>query len=233
MLEELVKKCKIHLLTYKTVIVLLGMILIILMAFLAGFKLATNPKTEKEALLPIVSGQSASKVDRKESVTGPNTTSNHQKSSSEKVLVDIKGAVKNEGVYELITGSRLTDVVKLAGGFTEQADRKSVNLAQKVNDEEVIYVATIDESVDVVVGSSRIGNGVNSSTPSSTSGKTNINSATIEDLQTISGIGEKRARDIIAYREINGGFNSVDDLKNVSGIGDKILEKLKSDVTVD
>ena len=100
MLEELVKKCKIYLLTYKTVIVILGMILIILMAFLAGFKLTTNSKAEKEAPLPIVSGQSASKVDRKESVTGPNTTTNHQKSSSEKVLVDIKGAVKNEGVYE-------------------------------------------------------------------------------------------------------------------------------------
>ena len=63
-------------------------------------------------------------------------------------------------------------------------------------------------------------------------GKINLNTATSEDLQTISGIGAKRAEDIIAYRESHGGFQSVDDLKNVSGIGDKTLEKIRESIYV-
>lgn len=150
-------------------------------------------------------------------------------SSSETVIVDIKGAVKIEGVYEVRSNERLAKVIDKAGGFTEDADKTSVNLAQKVSDEMMVYVARQDENKSLLIANSS-----SSATISdSTSGIVNINTATQEELQTISGIGEKRAKDIVAYREQNGLFKSVDELSNISGIGTKTLEKLKSEVSID
>lgn len=150
----------------------------------------------------------------------------------EQVTVDVKGAVTKPGVYTLKASSRVTDAIKAAGGMTEGADAKSVNLAASLSDEEVIYVASKDENVSVVGQSD---SGVASDKGGKTSqkdGKINLNTATSEELQTISGIGAKRAEDIIAYRESHGGFQSVDDLKNVSGIGDKTLEKIRESIYV-
>lgn len=149
-----------------------------------------------------------------------------------KVTVDVKGAVANPGVYTLKASARVTDAIKAAGGMTEDADAKSVNLAASLSDEEVVYVATKDENLSVLGQS---GTGQVSDKGGQTSakdGKINLNTATSEELQTISGIGGKRAEDIIAYRESHGGFQSVDDLKNVSGIGDKTLEKIRESLYV-
>ena len=149
-----------------------------------------------------------------------------------KVTVDVKGAVANPGVYTLKASARVTDAIKAAGGMTEDADAKSVNLAASLSDEEVIYVATKDENLSVLGQS---GTGQVSDKGGQTSakdGKINLNTATSEELQTISGIGAKRAEDIIAYRESHGGFQSVDDLKNVSGIGDKTLDKIRESLYV-
>lgn len=148
------------------------------------------------------------------------------------LMVDVKGAVTAPGIYELPDGARIHDAVKAAGGMLETADPKSVNLAQKLSDEAVVYVATKEEGLSVVsatpsVSAADVGNA------SGTQNKVNLNTATETDLQTISGIGAKRAADIIAYRDSNGGFKSVDDLNNVSGIGDKTLENLRPHVTVD
>lgn len=149
-----------------------------------------------------------------------------------KVTVDVKGAVANPGVYTLKASARVTDAIKAAGGMTEDADAKSVNLAASLSDEEVVYVATKDENLSVLGQS---GTGQVSDKGGQTSakdGKINLNTATSEELQTISGIGAKRAEDIIAYRESHGGFQSVDDLKNVSGIGDKTLDKIRESLYV-
>ena len=149
-----------------------------------------------------------------------------------KVTVDVKGAVANPGVYTLKASARVTDAIKAAGGMTEDADAKSVNLAESLSDEEVVYVATKDENLSVLGQS---GTGQVSDKGGQTSakdGKINLNTATSEELQTISGIGAKRAEDIIAYRESHGGFQSVDDLKNVSGIGDKTLDKIRESLYV-
>ncbi|KTF19994.1 MULTISPECIES: helix-hairpin-helix domain-containing protein [Streptococcus] len=147
------------------------------------------------------------------------------------VTVDVKGAVKKPGVYQLQSNSRVHDALEKAGGLTDEADLKSVNQAQKLSDEAVVYVAKVGENaVDVTTSAPA---SATSGTGQAKSALVNLNTATEADFQTISGIGQKRAQDIIAYREANGRFKSVDDLKNVSGIGAKTLEKLKEYVTVD
>ncbi|HEM5209930.1 TPA: helix-hairpin-helix domain-containing protein [Streptococcus suis] len=146
------------------------------------------------------------------------------------LVVDVKGAVVKPGLYTLEAGARVNDAVEVAGGLTSQADPKSINLAQKLSDEAVVYVASKDENISVVTSTTA------SSAMSQEEKNTNLvnlNTATEADLQTISGIGAKRAADIIAYREANGGFKSVDDLNNVSGIGDKTMESIRPYVTVE
>lgn len=146
------------------------------------------------------------------------------------ITVDVKGAVKQPGVYELRSNSRVHDAIYKAGGMTPEANSQSVNLAQKLTDEAVIYVAKEGEDVPAAGGSM---SPTTSSASSEKPGKVHLNRATEAELQTVSGIGQKRASDIIAYREANGPFRSVEDLKNVSGIGEKTLEKLKDAFTVD
>ncbi|MCY7172498.1 helix-hairpin-helix domain-containing protein [Streptococcus gallolyticus] len=221
MIEEIKEK----LLENKTLVAVLGTILVMLIGFFAWSNV-TKTTADAQSDLPALSttfSASSSASDLK-------TECSSSQTETQKVFVDIKGAVKNEGVYELSNGSRVTDVVKLAGGFTEDADKKSVNLAEKVTDEAVIYVARVGEIVAPTTTNSQA-NG--SAQQEESSDKINLNTATLAELQTISGIGAKRAQDIIDYRDANGGFSSVDDLKNVSGIGEKTLEKLKSEVTVD
>ena len=143
------------------------------------------------------------------------------------ITVDVKGAVKSPGIYDLPVGSRVNDAVQKAGGLTEQADSKSLNLAQKVSDEALVYVPTKGEET----ASQQAGPGTASST--SKEKKVNLNKASLEELKQVKGLGGKRAQDIIDHRESNGKFKSVDELKKVSGIGAKTIEKLKDYVTVD
>ncbi|UUM58439.1 helix-hairpin-helix domain-containing protein [Streptococcus suis] len=149
---------------------------------------------------------------------------------SSQLVVDVKGAVKNPGLYTLEHGSRVNDALLAAGGFSQEADQKSVNLAQKLSDEAVVYVASKGENISVVASSNP--SSAMSQNQDDKQGLVNLNTATEAELQTISGVGAKRAADIIAYREANGGFKSVDDLNNVSGIGDKTLENIRPYVTV-
>ena len=143
------------------------------------------------------------------------------------ITVDVKGAVKSPGIYDLPVGSRVNDAVQKAGGLTEQADSKSLNLAQKVSDEALVYVPTKGEEA----ASQQTASGTASST--SKEKKVNLNKASLEELKQVKGLGAKRAQDIIDHREANGKFKSVDELKKVSGIGAKTIEKLKDYVTVD
>ena len=143
------------------------------------------------------------------------------------ITVDVKGAVKSSGIYDLPVGSRVHDAVQKAGGLTEEADSKSLNLAQKVSDEALVYVPTKGEEA----ASQQTASGTTPST--SKDKKVNLNKASLEELKQVKGLGGKRAQDIIDHREANGKFKSVDELKKVSGIGAKTIEKLKDYVTVD
>ena len=143
------------------------------------------------------------------------------------ITVDVKGAVKSPGIYDLPVGSRVHDAVQKAGGLTEEADSKSLNLAQKISDEALVYVPTKGEEA----ASQQAASGTTPST--SKDKKVNLNKASLEELKQVKGLGGKRAQDIIDHREANGKFKSVDELKKVSGIGAKTIEKLKDYVTVD
>lgn len=147
------------------------------------------------------------------------------------ITVDVKGAVKHPAIYSLAKDSRVDDAIKLAGGLTAQADTKLINLARKLSDEQVIYVASIGEVIP-----NHLDIDATTKTSSDTqikSDKININTADVTELQKLSGVGLKKAQDIINYREQNGNFKSIDDLVNVSGIGEKSIEKLKESITVD
>ena len=141
------------------------------------------------------------------------------------ITVDVKGAVKTPGIYDLPVGSRINDAVQKAGGLTDNADSKSINLAQRISDEALVYVPTKEEATSQEMPSSASNNKENK--------KVNLNKASVEELKQVKGLGAKRAQDIIDHRESNGKFKSVDDLKKVSGIGAKTIEKLKEYVTVD
>lgn len=146
-------------------------------------------------------------------------------------FVDIKGAVVTPGVYQVPPGSRVQDIVGLAGGLREDAATAYVNLAAKVEDQQLIYVMTEVEATqsDTPLPATVPATG---NTPDQSEAKVNINTADASLLQTLSGIGIKKAEAIIAYREEHGPFASVDDLQEVSGIGEKTVEKLRASITI-
>lgn len=137
--------------------------------------------------------------------------------------VDIKGEVKEPGVYKLKEGSRVIDAINAAGGLKENADTYSVNLSKKITDEMVIIVPSSVENTTV-------NNNVTQNTKNNI--LVNINTATTKELLSITGIGESKASNIVKYREENGNFSSIEDIKNVSGIGDSLFEKIKKYITV-
>jgi len=221
MIEDLIEKAK----QYK---IALGLGL--LGAIVAGFILLQG-RDQGVTDVQQLTEQTSSSSSYKDEKSNKSNEISQADTEDQLVTVDVKGAVKKPGVYQLQSNSRVHDALEKAGGLTDEADLKSVNQAQKLSDEAVVYVAKVGENaVDVTTSAPA---SATSGTGQAKSALVNLNTATEADFQTISGIGQKRAQDIIAYREANGRFKSVDDLKNVSGIGAKTLEKLKEYVTVD
>ncbi|PLA81901.1 competence protein ComEA [Enterococcus faecalis] len=144
------------------------------------------------------------------------------------IYVDIKGAVKVPGIYQLKNQHRIWDALALAGGVSEEADTAQVNYAQKVKDQMIIYVPKKGESVAQSLET------LQESAPAQQNQeeKINVNTATEAELQTISGIGAKKAQEIIRFRDEQGPFKTVEELKNVPGIGEKTVERLKDMLTV-
>ncbi|MCM8710388.1 helix-hairpin-helix domain-containing protein [Clostridium sp. SYSU_GA19001] len=143
------------------------------------------------------------------------------------ITVYIKGEVKKPGVYRLKAGSIVDDLVRLAGGLTENANPDSkLNLAKKLKDEDYIYV---DKKIELEPSKANSTIIVQEQEKSS---KVNINSATLKELDEIPGIGPVTAQKIIDYREKNGYFTSIEDLKKVGGIGEKTLDKFRDMVDI-
>lgn len=168
-----------------------------------------------------------------------------------KYYIDIKGFVKKPGVYEVTADNIVNDCIKLAGGLLKNADTTTINLSKKVSSEMVIYIPKKEEVIktttnttvtkdkeipnDAVVSdnnksNSSISKDNNTQTPNRT--LVNINTATIQELTTLSGIGDAKAQDIIDYRTLNGNFKTIEDIKNVSGIGEALYAKIKDYITV-
>ena len=147
-------------------------------------------------------------------------------SASASVFADIGGAVKSPGVYQISEGTRLFELIEMAGGLTDKADTNSVNQAAFVSDGEKIIIPEKGSSGDPGGGAADA-----PSPAASASGLININIASKEELTTLNGIGEVMAGRIIEYRQ-SGRFKSKEDIKKVKGIGDGIYAKIKDSITV-
>lgn len=182
---------------------------------------------------------------------------NKEEDKVEEFFVDIKGEVTNPGVYLVNENNIVNDVINLASGLTKNANTKCINLSMKVSPQMVIYVYSNTETRQIANNSksqtSSVCNNLNNdaytnlneanksnnvttnntnSSTQETNALININTADINQLMTLSGIGESKAKEIIKYREENGGFKNIEELKNVSGIGDATFEKLKDSITI-
>lgn len=179
-----------------------------------------------------------------------NSDTNHSASQesggikSEKLIyVDVGGAVVKPGVYSLSEGSRVFEVLELAGGFTKDAYTKAINQAEILLDGEKIYVYTTQEAEELLAQGMfsefgvwlESGSFVESGSLSegkSSAGKVNLNKADKEELMTLSGIGSTRADAILQYRTEHGAFRSIEELMQVEGIKEKTYEKIKDCITV-
>ena len=167
--------------------------------------------------------------------------------------VDIKGEVINPGIYTVKEGSRVIDVIRLAGDLTEVADTSVLNLSKKVEDEMVIIVYSYNEveaftetiekkeieqeaclKQNGIQNDACIKDSTDDTSSSSVviSGKVSLNTATLDELMTLPGIGESKAQAIIEYREEVGAFQNIEELKEVSGIGDAIFDQIKENITI-
>ena len=221
-LEELWQENKIKLTIVGICIVLMG-----------GYFIWSNFMDEKNATIV---GQS---------VSNTATMVNSQLTSSTrngKIYVDVKGAVKKPGVYEVPANVRLNYVLARAGGVSDQADIDQVNLASQLVDQMIIYIPQVGEDPEInspvlIKKQTNISGAITATTSmgeveNADGAKINLNTATKEQLMELTGIGDKKADQIIAYRNEQGGFKSIEDLKNVSGIGEKTFATISSRLIV-
>ncbi len=158
------------------------------------------------------------------------------KDDTNTVIVDIKGMVVNPGVYEVPSSYRVNDVIETAGGLVDGADTSKINLAKVVSDEMTIIIYSNEEILEKYKNEVCVCDCPDISNDACISDEDdeviNINTADIDELMNIKGIGRSKAKAIIEYREKNGNFNSIDDIKNVDGIGDSLFEKIKMYIKV-
>lgn len=153
------------------------------------------------------------------------------------IAVHIAGEVKKDGIVYLPEGSRLIDAIKKAGGETKKADLSRVNLAYQLQDGEKIYIPNKDEEITEYIMQENGENDVtggekDSNSMKGASDKVNINTATLDELDSLPGVGPSTAQKIIDYRETNGKFNKIEDLQNVKGIGEAKYSEIKDKVTI-
>nr|WP_241254452.1 helix-hairpin-helix domain-containing protein [Brevibacillus sp. SYP-B805] len=160
-----------------------------------------------------------------------------QQESAPPMYADIKGSVKRPGMYAFQPNERVAHLLAKAGGLTPEADPLQVNLAQPLTDGMSIWIPAKGEKGNASFPcappqSLHPAQRTAAAGAAPSTGKVNINTATLQELQTLPGIGETRAQAILAYREKNGPFDKPEQLKNIAGIGDKTFERLKDRVVV-
>ena len=147
------------------------------------------------------------------------------------IYIDIKGAIKKPGVYKLEENSRIIDAINISGGLLKSANTTYTNLSKILNDSEVIKIYTNEEVKKLEKETPQELPNVED-TPTIENKLININTASLEQLQTLNGIGESKAKSIVEYRTTNGNFKSIEEIKNVSGISESLYEKIKDSISI-
>lgn len=166
---------------------------------------------------------------QEESVTEDSLSEDAVRSFGEKLYVYICGAINDPGVYEVPLETRVYEIIKLAGGCTPEAATEAVNQARMLVDGEQIKIPTLEEIEQGGALLEQLCEGVSET---EASGKINLNTASVEELVTLKGIGISRAQAIIQYREEHGAFQNIEEIMNISGIGKSTYEKLKEQISV-
>lgn len=221
----------------------IGLIVLVLFLFIGSFIVlcfleTQNKNQEKVEIQTIINEEVEDKTNNK---------------IINRITIDIKGAVKRPGVYTIESDKRVIDAIELAGGLMENADNSVINLSKKLKDEMVIIIYTKAEIKEMLKGDTSVkviekecvcpklendacvdDNKVTNTTDndSDVSYPIYINSASIDELMKLPGIGESKAKSIIEYREKNGLFEKIEDITNVSGIGESMFEKIKEHIAI-
>lgn len=217
--------------------IIIGVSILLLIIIIIVFSVLSYQK-EPEETEPLIIEEKKQKKDTKKA----------KEEKEQVVKVDIKGAINLPGIYSLTSSSRVIDVIEKAGGLTENADTSVINLSKKLTDEMVIIIytkaevrnfeetkereATVQERCNQKDQNALKNDACITTTPNKVSGKVSINTGTVEELMTLTGIGEAKAKDIITYREKNGPFKKIEDIKNVTGIGENIFAQIKENITL-
>ena len=215
---------------YKNLII--GALFILFTVLIINWSLEEEPEKVEEK--PV-------KIEKKET--------KEKKEEIKKIKIDIKGEINTPGVYELTEENNVMDAINLAGGLTNKSDTSNINLSKKLTDEMVIIVYSKQEIINMkekekitcppcnnaCIEEKDEKSKINIEEKKETKeveGKININTATVEELQKLTGIGQAKAQSIIDYRNKNGGFKDIEEIKNVQGIGESAFEKIKDNITI-
>lgn len=206
----------------KKVGIFLVIIIILAIGIKTNYRLLNNKSKLEEKKEVVIQSKEASQVDKDEPKKDKTEKSEKTEPKEKaKIYIHITGAVNEPGLYKLDEGSRLDDLIKLCKGLKKYADIRKINLSMILEDQMRLHILSVGEADE----ENEVDNKSLSSNKS-VSSKININKASLEELKSLPGIGEKRALDIISYRE-NNKLTSIEDLKNISGIGEKSISKLK------
>lgn len=218
--------------------IILGIIILVILGIISYFSVnyyLKNKKSKKENKEIVVKKISKEKYSSKE--------------TKKMLLVDIKGEVYKPGIYELEESARVIDVINKAGGLTENANTTVINLSKKIIDEMVIIIYSNAEVEDFTKTKEKenllidackqkdensLTNDacIDKDNDKTLSGKISINTASVEELMKLPGIGESKAKSIIEYRNTNGPFNSIEDIMKVTGIGENLFAQIKEFITL-
>ena len=219
----------------KTKIIIIAILVVLLGAIIYYVYGRETPENNKNAIIPYEDDT----IQNKENNVSEDKS---EENSTEKIIIYIAGAIKKEGVYELEEGSRISDAIEQAEGLKEEADITNINLAYKLEDGMKIRIPTQTENNEkdinkiseeyITKNSGLETENIIEDTSKEKEEKIDINKATQEELETLSGIGPSTANKIVQYRKDNGNFKSIEDIKNVNGIGESKYNEIKEKIIV-
>lgn len=217
---------------YKIIFSIISIVLLLTLIFLGNKFIHTDDK-EMNEISTVSINKAASESQSNETESNIKRKENPRKSKNEVIIVDVKGAVKHPNIYEMKSTDRVKQLLDKAQ-VLDNADLSTINLAEKLLDQKVIYIPQKGETAVVSTNDSSKSNNhqqdqtlaLKTELNDRQEGKINLNSASETQLLSVNGIGPTKAKSIIEYREQHGNFESVEQLKEVKGIGSKTLEKI-------